>query len=185
MSARDKGIAELSLPDMERRVANMVRYGKVSQVDLTRKRVKVTSGNITTGWVAWPAGRAAAGKIRWDSPEVGEQVALICPAGDLRQACVIPGLYQEEFDAPVTDANKDHVTYGDGTVVEYDRGSHTLKADLGPSKITATREQIKLEIGGTSITASSSALTLVAGGSSIVLDAAGVSINGAAINLNS
>ena len=154
MTARNEGIESLALPNMERRVANMVRFGKIEQIDHATQRVKVRSGNILTTWLPWSAGRAAAGKRRWDPPEIGEQVIVLSQTGDLRQAGVIPGFYQTDYGAPSVNPNKDTTVYSDGTVIEYDRETHTVTVDLGDgnSKITATREQIVLEIGSTSMT---------------------------------
>lgn len=160
MTARSEGIGELALPDLERRVANMVRVGTVMEVDLPGKRVRIRSGDIETAWVRWPAGRAGTGKRRWDPPEVGEQVAMVSPSGDMRQAIVLPGMYQDAHDAPSASGDKDHVTYGDGTVIEYDRGSHTLLADLGDAKILANRSKIELTIGSTKLTLTGSGSTL-------------------------
>lgn len=184
MSAREDGLQQLSLPDMERRLANTVRYGTVLAVDLPNKRVRVKSGDIESTWLPWPAGRAGAGKRRWDPPEVGEQVAMLAPGGDLRQAMVIPGLYQDAHDAPSADANEDLVEYSDGTVIGYNRSTHTLTANLGDSSLVMTRAAVTTTIGSTSIVANASSITLSAGGSTIVINAAGVTINGAAINLN-
>lgn len=152
MTARTAGLESLSLPDMERRLANTVRFGAVMDVDHAKRRVRIKSGEIESDWLPWPAGRAAGGKRRWDAPEVGEQGMLFAPGGDLRQAVFMPGVYQSSYDAPVQDPNKDHTTYGDGTVVEYDRGTHTLLVDLtGGVSVTATRAKIELKIGGTTL----------------------------------
>jgi phage baseplate assembly protein V len=121
----------------------------------------VQSGDLESNWIPWPTGRAAAGKIRWDAPEVGEQGMMIAPGGDLSQASFIPGVYQDSHDAPVSDANKDHTKYGDGTVLEYDRGSHTLLADLQGSKLTMDRTKIEFEIGATKFTMTNAGTTLV------------------------
>lgn len=156
MTARDEGIRELALPDLERRMANMVRDGVIFAVDLPGKRVRVKSGNIETTWLPWPAGRAGPGKRRWDPPEVGEQVTMISLSGDLRQARVIPGIYQDAYDAPSADGNKDMTVYGDGTVIEYDRGSSTLSATLNPAG------SIVLNVGSTTLILRNGQATLVA-----------------------
>jgi len=160
MTARTEGIEELALPELERRVAGMVRVGTVMAVDLAAKKVRIKSGDLESAWVGWPAGRAGTGKRRWDPPEVGEQVVMVSPCGDMRQALVLPGVYQDAHDAPTTDGNKDHATYGDGTVIEYDRGSHTLVANLGESQILADRTKIVLTIGATTLTLTGSGSTL-------------------------
>jgi phage baseplate assembly protein V len=175
MTARVESMADLSLPDMERRIANAIRYGTIMAVDLAKRRVRVKSGDIESTWLPWPAGRAGAGKRRWDPPEVGEQVVMLSPSGDLRQAAVIPGLYQDTHDSPSSSADKDHVTYGDGTTIEYDRGSHTLVVDLGASKVLANRDKIELTIGSTK-------LTLTASGA--VLDAQQCTVNSQQATVN-
>jgi phage baseplate assembly protein V len=163
MTARSEGLRELALPDMERRLANAIRYGKVMEVDLAKRRVRIESGDLQSNWIPWPAGRAGAGKIRWDAPEVGEQGMMISPGGDMSQATFIPGIYQDSHDAPVSDPNKDHTAYGDGTVLEYDRGSHTLLVDLtGGVSVTANRNKIELKIGSTTLTLEAGKTTLVA-----------------------
>lgn len=161
MTAREEGIRELALPDMERRLANTVRYGTIMAVDHATRRVRVKSGEIETAWLPWSAGRAAAGKRRWDAPEIGEQVIVLAPTGDLRQAGVIPGFYQSDFDAPSSDPNKDKAEYGDGTVVEYDRALHALTVDLQGTKLFADRNKIELTIGGTTLTLTADSTTLV------------------------
>lgn len=160
MTARVGGIDAVSLPDMERRIANMVRDGAVMAINHSTRRVRVKSGDIETDWLPWTAGRSGPGKRRWDPPEVGEQVTIICPSGDLRQGRVVPGFYQGSYDAPSSNPDADRAEYGDGTVVEYDRGSHTLLVDLGDSKITMNRAKIELTIGATT-------LTLTAGGTTL------------------
>ncbi len=161
MTARQDGHEALALPDIERRLAAVVRDGTVMAVDHARRMVRVRSGEIETTWLPWTAGRAGAGKRRWDPPEVGEQVVMISPGGDLRLARVLPGAYSDAHDAPSSDGNKDVTEYGDGTVLEYDRATHTLRADLGDSRITASRTEVLLQVGDVrlSVTAAGVAIT--------------------------
>jgi RhtB (resistance to homoserine/threonine) family protein len=62
-----------------------INSGKALEIDNgSNSLVKgnITSGNITTAWLPWAAGRASGAKRRWDPPEVGEQVAVISPGAD-------------------------------------------------------------------------------------------------------
>ena len=161
MTARGEGIHELALPDMARRLANVVRVGTIAVVDLGARRVRVKSGDILTAWLPWASGSANAGKRSWSPPEAGEQVTMISPGGDLGQAIVIPGIYQDAYDAPSSDASKDTTTYSDGTVIEYDRATHTLTADLGDSLIKATREEITLSVGSAGIKITSAGVEII------------------------
>jgi phage baseplate assembly protein V len=179
MTARDDSIEALSLPNMERRVANMVRVGTVMAVDPATARVRIKSGSIETAWLPWSTGRAHPAKRRWDPPAVGEQVAIIAPGGDMRQAVVLPGVYQQSAGAPASSPDKDTTVYGDGTVIEYDRATHTLVANLGPSQVRATRDEVLLQVGGASLRVTASGVQIV-GNLSIngISGAAGVTMNG-------
>lgn len=161
MTARTDGMDALALPELERRVANTVRFGHIIEVDHAARRVRVKSGELETDWLPWAAGRAGAGKRTWSAPEVNEQVVLLAPTGDLRQAGVIPGFYQDDYDAPSSDGNVDKTEYGDGTVIQYDRGAHALTADLGASKVYADRTKIELTIGGVVLRLADGKITLV------------------------
>lgn len=160
MTARTEGYEELALPDLERRQANAIRFGTVSAVDLANARCKIRSGNIETAWLPWAAGRASGAKRRWDPPEVGEQVAVISPGGDMAQGLVLPGVYQASAAAPSDSADKDRTVYSDGTVIEYDRAAHALTADLQGTKLFADRNKIELTIGGTVLTLTAAGTTL-------------------------
>lgn len=160
MTARSEGIEELALPDIERRTANQIRYGTILAIDYATARVRVKSGEIESAWLPWSTGRASAAKRRWDPPEVGEQVVMLAPTGDLRQAVVLTGVFQDSAGAPSASADKDTTVYGDGTVVEYDRGAHALVADLQGTKLFADRNKIELTIGGTVLTMTAAGTTL-------------------------
>lgn len=130
MTARSEGIEELALPELERRTANQIRYGTILAVDHANARVRVKSGEIESAWLPWSTGRASAAKRRWDPPEVGEQVVMLAPTGDLRQAVVLTGIFQQSAAAPSASPDKDTTVYGDGAVIEYDRSSHTHLVDV-------------------------------------------------------
>lgn len=163
MTARSEGIEELALPDLERRTANQIRYGTVLAVDYAKARVRIKSGDIETTWLPWSTGRASPAKRRWDPPEVGEQVVLLAPTGDLRQAVVLPGVFQDSAAAPNASPDKDTTIYSDGTVIEYDRASHTLLADLQGAKVFADRSKIELTVGGTVLNISAAGVAITGG----------------------
>lgn len=160
MTARVDGIEELALPDLERRTANQIRLGTVLAVDHAKARVRIKSGEIESAWLPWSTGRASGAKRRWDPPEVGEQVVMLAPTGDLRQAVVLTGVYQSSAAAPSASPDKDSTVYSDGTVIEYDRAAHALVADLQGTKLFADRNKIELTIGGTVLTLTAAGTTL-------------------------
>lgn len=76
--------------DLQRRLANVIRVGKVTEVDRTAGRVKVQFQGVTTSWLPWMTSRA--GTVRdWSPPAVGEQVCVISPSGEMGAGFVLPG----------------------------------------------------------------------------------------------
>jgi phage baseplate assembly protein V len=117
-------VAELS-----RRLANLVMFGKISEVDHEAARVKVAIGDLITAWRPWLVQRAGSDRV-WHAPEVGEQVVVLSVNGDPAQSIVLVGLYQDNFPAPSTDPDIDVSVYSDGTKISYDRKQHKLSANL-------------------------------------------------------
>jgi phage baseplate assembly protein V len=113
----------------DRRLSNMIRLGTIAQADYANARVRVQAGDILTGWMPWQTSRAG-GDISWHAPEVGEQVVVLSPSGELNQGVVLTGVYQNAHAQPVNTPEKHHTIYKDGAIIEYDREAHHLKAIL-------------------------------------------------------
>lgn len=111
------------LTEADRRLANVVQFGRVAAADYGRARVRVSLGPLTTGWVPFIASRAG-GDRSWHPPEVGEQVVLVAPGGDLNLAVVVGALYQGVHPAPGDRATLHTVVYQDGASFTYDREAH-------------------------------------------------------------
>ena len=124
MTARADGYAAAQIPDMERRLASVVRLGTVAALAEGKARIKVKAGKVTTGWLPWSVGRAGPDRT-WSAPEVGEQVIMVAPSGDLAQAVVVGTVYQNDHPAPANSKDKTVTEWSNGARVEYDRGSHT------------------------------------------------------------
>ena len=133
---------EFRLVELARRLANVVRPGVVTALDLVNERVRVKYAeekSALTDWLPWVATRAG-GDASWWAPEVGEQVLLLAPSGELSQAIVLGSLYSDAHPAPSSDPDKHLVRYSDGAEIEYDRAAHRLRAVLpagGAAEITA------------------------------------------------
>lgn len=93
---------------------------------------------------------------------------LMSPSGDLACAYVLPALYQDAMPEPDDHPTRDRTLYPDGTRVEYDPEAHKLTADLGPTVMIMDRTKISLSTNG----------------STLVMDASGIRLNGARIDLN-
>jgi phage baseplate assembly protein V len=115
--------------EQDRRLSNLIRFGTIAQADYLAAKVRVQAGDILTGWLPWLTQRAG-GDISWHAPEIGEQVIILAPSGELNQGVVLTGLYQTACPQPAETPEKHLVHYLDGAVIEYDRASHHLKAVL-------------------------------------------------------
>ena len=126
---------ERRVAELERRLANVVRYGAVEQVDAPAARVRVRysedagDGPALTAWIPWLA--AWAGEARsWRQPSVGEQVALLAPYGALEAATALPGLPSDAFPPPGADPGTAAVLLADGARIAYDAEAGELSAIL-------------------------------------------------------
>jgi phage baseplate assembly protein V len=122
--------------EMDRRLSNLIKFGTVQEVDYPHAVVRVKAGDILSGWLPWQTQRAG-NNITWHAPEIGEQVIVLSPSGEMNQGVVLTGLYQSLKPPPVATADKHHIVYSDGAVIEYDRATHHLKAILPDGATTA------------------------------------------------
>lgn len=112
---------------LHRLLTNIIRLGRVAEVDHARARVRVSMGKLTTAWLPWLTARA--GETRdWNPPTPGEQVIVLAPGGDLAAGIVLGALYSAAQPAPSADADKHVVRYPDGAEVAYDHASGALTA---------------------------------------------------------
>ena len=132
---------EFRLVELARRLSNVVRPGVVAEADYALARVRVQYGGpgAVTGWLPWLAARAG-GDRSWWAPEIGEQVLILAPSGELSNGIVLAGLYQSNRPAPAASSYRRLVHYSDGAEIEYDSKAHRLRAVLpegGAAEITA------------------------------------------------
>ena len=132
------GVGGREATDHARRLSNVARYGTVAEADYSGEtagfpaiRVSLQDGAILTDWLPWFSPRAGKDRV-WDPPEVGEVVMLLAPSGELTNGVAIPGLFSNG-NANGNRAGLHRRTYDDGTVVEYDRDSHTFTVDASDS----------------------------------------------------
>lgn len=114
--------------DILRQLANLIRFGTVQAV--AGKRVQIQVGGLLTRPLPWVSTRAGKTKT-WSPPDIGEQVMVLSPNGDLGAAVAIGGIFCDAYDMP-DDANVHTVVmaFGDGAVLLYDQAGHLLKANL-------------------------------------------------------
>jgi len=120
--------------DLQRRLANIFRVGRVAAIDLSAGRVKVSFAGVTTAWLPWMAARAGAVKD-WNPPSVGEQVCVCSPSGEINLGFVMPGAIPYDANpAPDVRAGVHKITLPAGGSYEISVGSVNLV--LADGKIT-------------------------------------------------
>ena len=118
--------------ELRRRLENVVRGGVVAEADyaaaLARVRYALDEDGqaVLTGWIPFAAARAG-GDRAWSAPEVGEQVLLLSPGGDLGNAVCALSLYSAAHPAPADSPDVSAAVAADGARVEYDRAAHRLR----------------------------------------------------------
>lgn len=142
------------MTDAERRIANTVIMGCVSELDAARARVRVTSGDTTTDWLPFATSRAGQDRT-WHAPEPGEQVVVVCPCGDSNQGVVVGSVYRETHPAPGSTEKHSRTVFKDGAVLEYDRESHKYLLDVpqgGSITLRIGQTTLELRDDGTKLT---------------------------------
>lgn len=146
------------IADIARRLASIVRVGRVAEVDCAQVRVRVSFGQggaNKTAWIPWMTGRAGATKD-WNPPSVGEQVVVLSPSGNLAAGFILAGAINwNEKPAPDSMAHVTKTVFSDGTTITQDAQAKTYEVNV-PS-------------GGT--------LSLVCGSSSITIENGGIYIS--------
>ena len=135
MTARGEAFQALQIPDMERRVADMVKLGTVSDTDYSdpkAPRVKVKYGKNETGWLPWAAVRAGRART-WEPLKMGEQVVIVSPSGDLAQGIIVGSVNYNDRPAPSSKEGETVREWDGGAreVFDDDSNSYTLTIPAG------------------------------------------------------
>ena len=90
------------IAELFRRVNNLMRIGKVAEVDYANARARVQIGQNTTDFLPWLVPSTAT----WFPLKNGEQVVVLSMNGDLGMGVILPALYQSAKPAPSEDNAK-------------------------------------------------------------------------------
>jgi phage baseplate assembly protein V len=134
------------LTDLQQRLANLMRVGRVHSVDYEAARLRVSfgkDGSNVSGWVPWMTSRAGATR-EWNPPAVGEQVCLMNPSGQDNAGFALPGgIYQTDAPANGNEAAKVVLNLDDaGEWAVY----------VGNAHIKVKNGEIKIQVDGVHMT---------------------------------
>lgn len=122
---------EFLLTELDRRLANIIKIGRVQSVDLTQTlpKVRVRIGELETAWLPLLTLRAG-NDTHWWPISLEEQVLVVSPSGDLAQGIVIGSIFQNQFPPLSISGDIVRSEYSDGAVIEYDKENHHLSVAL-------------------------------------------------------
>ena len=137
--------------ELQRQISNLVRVGRIVELDEANARVKLSVSGLTTDWLPWSAARA--GKTRtWSPPQVDEQVIMVSPFGDMGQAVVVGSLFQDESAAPAASKDQETTIYPDGSTVDYNSATNTMTVTVAAGGNVVVNCQVATINAATSVT---------------------------------
>jgi len=180
--ALNGNVGNPEMNDVERRLANIAKAGRVVEADYPKALVKVGIGDpedpedyIITGWLPMAGGRSD----EWNPLKVGEAVIVMAESGELENGVVTPGsIYNEDHPAVGDRGDLWRKDFRDGTSMEYDQASKTMKTTVGGSTTTMTEDRIVHAIGDATFTMQNGSITLAAGGQTFVVGGSGALSSG-------
>jgi phage baseplate assembly protein gpV len=179
--------------DLCRRVANLIRIGKIAETD--GAQVKVQIGKVKTNWL--PIVSTAGDTNVWIPITVGESVTVISPYGEMAQSFVIRSLHYNKYAAP---ENKNDISLKSKANVkaesegklegEFKNGFELKSGDTyiyvygdnakikcKNTEVSIADDRISCNSGGSSIISENDQITLNAGGANITLSSSGISLS--------
>jgi len=171
---------ETRLKELEAKVNNMIRTGKVAVIDPKGVRVRVTfpdRENVQTDWLKVMVENTQKNKDYW-MPEVGEDVLCIFLPNGLEAGFVLGGYYVDGVAPPAASADMRVTQFADGGRVEYDRASGKALVIAKTEMTVDTPKAIftqEVEVRGLLTYKNGIAGTAGAGGNAI---AGGIEVNG-------
>jgi len=163
------------------RTHEVYRTGLVVAQRLSPPAVRVQfpdRDNITTYWLPMVGTNTQNNKDFW-IPDIGEQVVVLMDSND-EDGCVVGSVWSTVDNIASMSTNKRHISFSDGTVLEYDRSTHVLIVQLGAggsaTVSTPTGSHFNLDAPGNANVVAGSGANVTAStpaGNSINLDPAG------------
>lgn len=126
---------------------SLLRVAVIASIDLAVARCTVElEDGVESPPLPWLAPRM--GEIKaWIAPSVGEQVLLLCPAGEISAGLVLGGICSSANPAPI-DEPLALIKFSDGAGISYDPVSSELLFDLPAGATTVLKSDAGIDIIG-------------------------------------
>ena len=180
--------------EVVRKLANLIRIGKVAEIDGASVKVKV--GRVVTGWL--PIVSTAGDTTGWIPIAKDEQVVVFAPYGELTQAFVLRAIHYDNFSPPeeketvslktksdikVDGEKKFSAKTNDG--FEFFSGNGNVKIRDGGIEITAENAHINMSSDSISISCGDSKISVGSGGINLSCGSSSIDIGSGSISLSS
>ncbi|WP_413874162.1 phage baseplate assembly protein V [Albidovulum sp.] len=135
--------------EADRRLANVLQVGTVTSVNGANGKARVRVGDLDLPEINVAQFRAG-GMSLWWMPEIGEQVLVACPSGDVAQGIVLASIFAG--NAPSADAGVPMIELAGGTMKI--NGTLELTGDViahGVSLVTHTHGGVQPGGGHTGV----------------------------------
>lgn len=142
------------MAELDRRIANMIRFATVDAVNYAKHRVMVTDGDWHSGWLPWQE-RRAHDEATWSPPKPGERVVVLAPHGDLDQAIVTTGLPCDDYPTPSVVASQWMRRFANGAFARHDSATGLMELtlpDSGRLRIVVGSSTLEFDSAGLRIT---------------------------------
>lgn len=134
--------------EAKRRMHNSIIIAEISEINWEKYEMRVKRGEITTGWLKFPA--IISNTYRYYQPiRQGMQVVMTSASGDLNGASVVGVLWKDGIPPPALPVGKRPVTelveFDDGSFIKYDKDTGTLEVEMTKGDIKLKAKNIKIE----------------------------------------
>ncbi|TQR29156.1 phage baseplate assembly protein V [Campylobacter sp. MIT 99-7217] len=141
--------------------------------DIKGDKARVAIGEMVTDYLSVFACMANSYAVSFCPLRIGEQVLVMPVRGDLNSGVILRGLYQEKHSPKNTDNNTFNIHFEDGTHLEYNSQTSTLKLDVSKNiNITCVDKFINAQ----NHTTKANTISLKA--SNVSVEATSISLNG-------
>jgi phage baseplate assembly protein V len=139
--------SQFDLREVERRVANLIMFGTVIDVDSPSGRARVKIGDLTTAKLPWMSPRMGSRKD-WAAPVAGEQVLVLCHNGDPAQGVIVASLGSAANPNPSSNPLIFKTVYSDGTFVQVDLDTHEMSIGCAGAVSVVADGNVRVVSGG-------------------------------------
>jgi len=163
----------------------LLKIGIVTNIDETKALVRVQfqdMDSVISYWLPVLQHKTLKDKQYW-MPDIGEHVVCLMDEHG-EEGVVLGAIYSDADTVPVSSKDKYHVKFNDGTVIEYDRAVHKLKADIkgdveikAAGKVDIDAHQINIK-SATVISIEAPALVSIRSVSQVMIQAPSISFKG-------